>query len=548
MDSLESIYEGHGWILKHSGDKFFETSVENALSFFDDFNVQATFFVVARDLKDVNRKRLVRKVLQAGHKVASHSFNHPKLNRLKFNQKKEEIFSSKALIEDLTGEKIFGFRSPGYSIDYDVLKLLGEAGYKYDTSIFPNFKFRKQTGVNRLFPEPFVILPGQNLVEIPMPAMPFGLPPFHPCFSFVFSKTYHNFALNKFSLNHNYLTYLFHLTDFAEKPNVSETFKEKIYVNERSWRSKRRFLDSIFSKLLDIYQPFLTEDFVKDWPRSAPELNPKVVLGINPTHETSACLIKNGKLLSAVSEERLSRKKTDSAYPPKMAIKSVIKASNVKPEEIEAIAIAGLNWRDLLSQSFESQKNDFFEYHGWNDYFPHLNKFLYRVYYLYRAIGYHKVLKHLKAEYAINAKVFHVEHHEAHAWSAYANSGQNSTYVITADGVGDDISFTINFAQDGLVNRVYSQYYPHSFGQFYTAITQLLGFKGGRHEGKITGLASYGEAKEDLINSVRATFFNSNGFRLNKKFYSEGIIRKPKIFSMVFKKKYRNFLSGLWFR
>ena len=51
----------------------------------------------------------------------------------------------------------------------------------------------------------------------------------------------------------------------------------------------------------------------------------------------------------------------------------------------------------------------------------------------------------------------------------------------------------------------YSQYYPHSFGPVYTAITQLLGFKGGRHEGK-TGLASYGKLNEGLLECVKQTF------------------------------------------
>jgi len=290
---------------------------------------------------------------------------------------------------------------------------------------------------------------------------------------------------------------------------VSQNLRQSIFVNEKSWAFKRRFLKSIFKRILEKYQPMTSEDFVKNWPKSAPELNPKVILGVSTTHETSTCIVKNGKILVAISEERLSRKKVDAAFPPKLSIEAVIRASNINPSEIEAVAISGLNWRSLLSQSFKSQKNDFLEYHSWNDYFPHFNKFFYRVYYFIRAVGYQAITKYLLKKYDILPKIFYIEHHEAHAWSAYATSGMDNVIVLTADGVGDDISFTINHAKNGLMHRKFYQFYPHSFGQFYTALTQYLGFKGGRHEGNITGLSAFGKFNNELINVVKSTLIKN---------------------------------------
>lgn len=286
---------------------------------------------------------------------------------------------------------------------------------------------------------------------------------------------------------------------------------------------------SIFSRVADRFETVVAEDFVANWPESAPDLNPKTVLGVSTTHETAACIVRDGQIVSAVSEERISRKKTDSAYPPRGAVDSAILAAGIDPREIDAIAIAGLDWRGLLPQTWESQKRDLRDYHGWNDYFPHFCKFFYRLYYFVRATGYRAVSDYVARTYGVYPKVFYVEHHEAHAWSVYGTSGQKSPLLVTADGVGDDISLTVNTSRGGLIRRVFFQYYPHSFGQFYTALTQYLGFTGGRHEGKITGLAAYGAADPELVSRIESTLRPSEGFKLDKRYYSEGFVRNIRL-------------------
>jgi len=163
MDSLESIYQVQGWKFNHNGDYFYETSVNNSLSFFEEHDVKATYFVVARDLLIKNRKKAILKILEAGHNLASHSFSHPILCDISLSKKRKEFFYSKELIEQETSSPIIGFRSPSYSVDHEVIELLGEAGYKYDTSFFSDFKFRLRSGLNRLFPDPFVFYLNQVL-------------------------------------------------------------------------------------------------------------------------------------------------------------------------------------------------------------------------------------------------------------------------------------------------------------------------------------------------------------------------------------------------
>ena len=67
-----------------------------------------------------------------------------------------------------------------------------------------------------------------------------------------------------------------------------------------------------------------------------------LILGINDTHDASACLIKNGKLLIALSEERLSRVKNTGSLPIK-SINHIIKNFNIKPHDIDYVAVATQN-------------------------------------------------------------------------------------------------------------------------------------------------------------------------------------------------------------
>ena len=471
-----------------------------------------------------------------GHRLASHSITHRLLRDLEYEQKKVEISDSKNKIEHVAGIEVSGFRAPSYSIDHEVIQLLGEEKYRYDPSLFAHFANRKQLGINRVFSDPFVILPKYNLLEFPMPSIAPGGLRFHPAYAFVLSKYWHNFALNQFSKKSDYLTYLYHLTDFAEKQDISVGPRLRIYTNNQRWKTKSDFLNKTIRKVLSSHKPELVEDFVNQWPASAPALNPKLVLGVSCTHETSACITSGGKILAAVSEERISRKKLDASFPPKGAINEVIDVANIDPKEIDAVAIAGLPPSQLLSQTWDSQKQDFAEYHSFYDYIPHFCRALYRLYYFGRALQYKRLEQHLKSSYGITPKVFYVEHHEAHAWSSYICGGEYDALVVTADGVGDDVSLTVVNAEGGLLHRLYQQYYPHSFGQFYTAITQVLGFKGGRHEGKITGLAAYVDASPEVISAVEKTLIKGDEFKLNKKYYSEGILRNVKWRQLLGKK------------
>lgn len=252
----------------------------------------------------------------------------------------------------------------------------------------------------------------------------------------------------------------------------------------------------------------------------------RVILAISTTHETGAALFVERELKAAISEERLDRVKFSTQYPPTRSIDEVIRVAGVDPKRIEHVIVCGLPARKLAPLMIRGQLRDCFEYHGFIDYVPHMCKVLYRSFYFYRALLYGSVRRHLRRRYGISPKMDFIEHHRCHASAAYRTAPFDDTLVVTADGVGDDLSIAIYHGKKGKLERLKAVPYPHSFGQFYTACTQVLGFRGGRHEGKITGLSAFGKIDPELYRKIKGTIRRSGpDFALDKRYYSEGFIR-----------------------
>lgn len=116
------------------------SSTSTILDVFDEFNIKGTFFILGCVAR--RHPKLVYKISEAGHEVASHGYNH----RLAYNQNKNafrrDVYRSKAILEDITGKQILGYRAPNFSITkknpwgHDILI---ENGYLYDSSIYPTY-------------------------------------------------------------------------------------------------------------------------------------------------------------------------------------------------------------------------------------------------------------------------------------------------------------------------------------------------------------------------------------------------------------------------
>lgn len=108
--------------------------------------IRATLFVIASDLAHEGVAEALRGAHERGHEVASHSFAHPYgLRRWSDEAIREDLEAADRAIEDATGARPSGFRTPGYNIDDRLLGFILERGYRYDSSVFacPPYYFAK---------------------------------------------------------------------------------------------------------------------------------------------------------------------------------------------------------------------------------------------------------------------------------------------------------------------------------------------------------------------------------------------------------------------
>ena len=158
----------------------------------------------------------MREAVAQGHEIGSHSVTHRRLSRLSIAEKRSETRDSRALLEQTLGVPVAGFRAPGFDTDREVLALVEEAGYVYDSSLFPGPRGGAPVGGGALACGPQVVGPAGKLLELPMPAHAPLPAPFHPSYSLVLGNWYFALGLARARRSQAPLVLLFHLTDFAD--------------------------------------------------------------------------------------------------------------------------------------------------------------------------------------------------------------------------------------------------------------------------------------------------------------------------------------------
>ena len=215
----------------------------------------------------------------------------------------------------------------------------------------------------------------------------------------------------------------------------------------------------------------------------------KNILGIHTDMDACAVLISNGKLLDAVQEERFSRIKLQEGFPKK-AIGYILEKNKLKPGDIDIVAYGWLSGDAgsamipyLIERTFEEGCD--------------LKKIKiicerFRKEYEKDIDIRKNTLEPLLNLGFPSEKIFYIEHHLSHAWSAFATSPFSKSLIITADGRGDFKSVTACIGDYKGINMIDYLSTLDSLGHLYSQVTFFLGFKPNRHEGKITGLAAYG--------------------------------------------------------
>lgn len=115
-----------------------EANIERILCLLDEKTIKATFFTLGWIAE--RYPNMVRRIVDNGHELASHGYAHLRASDQKSADFLDDITRSKALLEDIGGEKILGYRAPSFSIGSQnmwAIDLLLQAGYRYSSSIYP---------------------------------------------------------------------------------------------------------------------------------------------------------------------------------------------------------------------------------------------------------------------------------------------------------------------------------------------------------------------------------------------------------------------------
>jgi carbamoyltransferase len=231
-----------------------------------------------------------------------------------------------------------------------------------------------------------------------------------------------------------------------------------------------------------------------------------ITLGFNYSqmHDSSACIARDGELLFAVAEERISRIKHDAGFPHR-AIRACLEFTGVRPDQLDAICAGWpppgrLLWSDL--KSFVEGQYPF-------TYENALNSARWFASMSHQNGGFKRFTYHFGPT---RAQFRFVDHHLAHAISAYSYSGFDNAAVVVMDGRGAWEASSIWYGHDGRLEHVLTIPWPNSLGLFYAQFTQYLGFAPNSDEWKVMGLAPYGSPGVNLGEFIS---LNHETYRVN---------------------------------
>ena len=209
-----------------------------------------------------------------------------------------------------------------------------------------------------------------------------------------------------------------------------------------------------------------------------------VILGLNAFHgDSSACLVRDGRLVACAEEERFRRVKHWSGMPSE-AIRYVLREGGLKLADVEHVALnrdPGVNNFRRVAYALRR--------------LPSPRLVLNRLRNIRRASSFEDSVRAALPGETLRAQVHHVEHHLAHLASAFHVGNFDEAVCLSVDGFGDFASSAWGMGRGGNIHIDGRVYFPHSLGLFYTAITQFIGFPHYGDEYKVMGLAPYGEPK-----------------------------------------------------
>ncbi|MFX0198098.1 MAG: carbamoyltransferase [Candidatus Hodarchaeota archaeon] len=232
------------------------------------------------------------------------------------------------------------------------------------------------------------------------------------------------------------------------------------------------------------------------------------ILGISVFyHDSAACLVRDGEILSAVQEERFTRKKHDFRFPTN-AIRYCLDSAGIEGKNLDYVA-----FYDKPFIKFERLLETYLGYApiGIRSFWKSIPVWIKQKLWIPDLI---------KRETGYQGKIIYPEHHESHAASAFFPSHFSRAAFLTMDGVGEWMTTSFGVGHDNKLEIDSEIHFPHSLGLLYSAFTYYTGFKVNSGEYKVMGLAPYGEPKYvDLILGELIDLKEDGSYKLNLDYF-----------------------------
>ncbi len=233
------------------------------------------------------------------------------------------------------------------------------------------------------------------------------------------------------------------------------------------------------------------------------------VLGIWDGHDSGAAIIEDNRILFAMNEERLTRRKLEIIFPAG-SIEACLKNSNTSCAEIIEIAVSTSDFAKTLTRIFPSLKEAYYMIRRRKAEPASSSKIKKHLKYKLTEIPPSKITNFISRCYLRNRlqkigfKNFNlhlIDHHHCHAVSAFCSGFDRST-VITLDGLGDGLSGSVYRFERGELYRVSAIPASHSLGVFFEHVTNLMNMRELEDEGKVMALANYAYPVDDNNNPM----------------------------------------------
>jgi carbamoyltransferase len=252
-----------------------------------------------------------------------------------------------------------------------------------------------------------------------------------------------------------------------------------------------------------------------------------MILGVWDGHDSGAAIICGDKIVAAINEERLTRRKLEIRFP-EHSIEACLRSANIQPRDIDAIAVATSDFSKTLARIFPYTKEEYYLIRRRKKKPGILSNLKKRAKYMLTEISGNALTREaslwrLRQDFrrlGLGCRnLTLVDHHLCHAAAAGFCSGFDPCLVITIDGIGDALSGTISTLRQGRLERLAALPGQHSLGIFFEHVTNLLNMRELEDEGKVMALANYAYPVADDVNPL-LDFMTIDGLQVRCKFGS----------------------------